>query len=230
MMGGFLRLIGAVIAYFCIATILAQAILVGRLWSSGGLDHARLVRAAAVLQGIEPPPPAASKPVSEDKAVVHTVSLKDIENSRSTRLRQLELREQSLVNGLKQIRFERDKLTAEKERFDRVYETFKQQLGEDKVDALAKGNENARLLLESIKPKQAKELIMKMLEAEEIEPVVTMLEAMPIAKRAKIAAEFKTDEEAQKLDEIVRRIRQGLPDAAIIEDTQRQLDEPASMP
>jgi hypothetical protein len=109
-----------------------------------------------------------------------------------------------------------------------VYEAFQQQLNKDKVDALAKGNENARLLLESVKPKQAKELIMKMLEAEEIQQVVTMFEAMPIAKRAKIAAEFRTEEEAQKLDEILRRIRQGLPDAAIIEDAQRQIQQPAT--
>ena len=42
-----------------------------------------------------------------------------------------------------------------------------------------------------------------------------MFEAMPIAKRAKIAAEFKTEEETKKLDEILRRIRKGLPDAAV---------------
>jgi hypothetical protein len=48
---------------------------------------------------------------------------------------------------------------------------------------------------------------------------------MPIAKRAKIVAEFKEEAETQKMDEIIRRIRQGLPDSAIIEKTQEQLGE-----
>jgi HD superfamily phosphohydrolase len=219
-----------VIAYFCIATILAQGVMIGYLWSSGRVDARRFAKAAAVLQGLNIDASTLATSSTDDDATVRTVSLSDIDESRATRLRQLELREQSLLNGLKQIRFERDKLTEERDRFERVYEKFKEQLAKDKVDALAKGNENARLLLESIKPKQAKELIMKMLEAEEIEQVVTMFGAMPIAKRAKIAAEFKTEEEAQKLDEIVRRIRQGLPEAAIIEDAQRQLQQPAATP
>src|SRR5687767_10434433 len=210
-MAKLLRFLGAVVAYFCIATVIAQAILVGHWWHSGRLDRAKLVRLAAVLQGMDVGKPPGAAPKSQQAPVVRSVSLEDIEDSSAIRLRQLELREQALLNGLKQIRFERDNLSVEKERFDRVYEKFKDQLGKDKVEALAKGNENARQLLENIKPKQAKELIMKMLAAEEIEDVVTLFESMPIAKQAKIAAEFKTDEEAQKLDEILRRVRRGLP-------------------
>lgn len=229
-MRAMLRFLGALLAYFCIATVLAQGIMLGFLWSSGRTDANRLARAAAALQGIDLVAPTPKPGGGHDEPLVRTVSLGDIDQQRATRLRQLELREQSLLNGLKQIRFERDKLTEERDRFERVYDKFSEQLAKDKVDAVTRGSENARLLLESIKPKQAKELIMKMLEAEEIEQVVIMFGAMPIAKRAKIAAEFKSEEEAQKLDEIVRRIRQGLPDAAIIEDAQRQLQPPTATP
>src|SRR5690606_22430488 len=121
-MGALLRLSGAVVAYFCIATVLAQCILLGAMWSSGRIDPQRLARAAAVLQGIELDKPGQTTATDEPQVAVRTVSLKDIEDHRATRLRELELREQSLANGLKQIRFERDKLTKEKEGFERVYE------------------------------------------------------------------------------------------------------------
>jgi hypothetical protein len=229
-MSRMLRALGAILAWFCIATLLAQAAMLAFLWNSGRLDRPKVARLAAVLQGIEVPAAGPSSQPSAQAAAVTTVSLSEIESARATRFRQLELREQSLQNALKQIRFETKNFTVEKERFDRVYSSFKEQLSKDKVDALTKGSENARLLLESIKPKQSKELIVKMLEAEETEAVVALLEAMPIAKRAKIAAEFKTEEESLKLSEILRRIRQGLPDAAIIDEAARQLEQPGATP
>ncbi len=146
------------------------------------------------------------------------------------RLRQFEVREQAAQNVLQQVRFEMDALTKKKERFDQLYTTFKEQLGQDKVTAVARGSENARLLLESVKPKQSKELIMAMIKADEIDEVVTLFGAMPITKRAKIAAEFKDEEENKKLDEILRRIRRGLPDADIIERTQQALEQSADEP
>lgn len=218
------RILGAAIAYFCIATVLAMGALVGYSWSTGLLNRDKLTQIGWVVRG-EPLPSARSPGKAE--APKSSVTLADIESSRSLRLRQLELREQAAQNVLQQVRFETDALTIAKDRFDRVYETFKKQLGQDRVAAIARGNENARLLLESIKPKQSKELIMEMLKADEIDEVVTMFEAMPIAKRAKIAAEFKTEEETKKLDEILRRIRKGLPDAAVIEQTQQNLDQTA---
>jgi hypothetical protein len=225
-MGTLLRVLGASIAYFCIATLLAQAAMLGYLSSKGWLDRQRLSLAAAVLRDGELPKAAPSLAASDGTAA--SVTLADIEAARAMRLRQFELREQATQNVLAQVRFETDQLTQAKERFDRVYQKLQEQLGKDKVTAITRGNENARLLLESIKPKQSKELIMEMLKADEIDVVVTLFDAMPIAKRAKIAAEFKTEEETKKLDEILRRTRQGLPDTAIIEETRKALEQPAA--
>jgi hypothetical protein len=227
-MGTLLRLLGAGFLYFCTATLLAQAALVGYLWSQGWLSRPKVAQMAAFVRGAELP--AATRKTSASDGPAATVTLADIETARAMRLRQFELREQAAQNVLQQVRFETDTLTKEKDRFDRVYKSFKEQLGLDKVKALEQGNENARLLLESVKPKQSKELIMAMLEADEIDEVVTLFGAMPITKRAKIAAEFKTEEETRKLDEILRRIRRGLPDAAIIEGTQQALEQAAEEP
>lgn len=224
-MGTLLRVLGAGFAYFCIATLLAQASMLGYLWSQGWLDRHKLAQISTLVRDGELPR-AAAPPAASDGTVA-TVTLADLEATRGVRLRQFELREQATQNVLTQVRFETDQLTQAKDRFDRVYETLLRQLGKDKVTAITQGNENARLLLESIKAKQSKELIMEMLKADEIDVVVTLFGAMPIAKRAKIAAEFKTEEETKKLDEILRRTRQGLPDSAIIEQTRKALEQPA---
>lgn len=228
MIGNLLRLLTAGFAYFCMATLIAQAGMVSWLWSKGLLDRERIAQVATLVRDGELPSPARSKAATPSAA--ETVTLADVDAARSMRLRQFELREQATHNVLKQVRFETEQLAKEKDRFDRVYEQFEKQLGKDRVTAITQGSENARLLLESIKPKQSKELIMEMLKADEIDEVVILFGAMPIAKRAKIAAEFKTEEETKKLDEILRRIRQGLPDATIIDQTRQTLAQPPTEP
>ena len=92
--------------------------------------------------------------------------------------------------------------------------------------ALSTGRENVRTIWENIKPKQAKEQIMEMIDKQEMNEVVTIFVAMPIAKRAKIVSEFKTAEELQKLDEIMRLIRQGVPEVNLIDKTRSQIGQP----
>lgn len=226
MIGKLLRLLTAGFACFCMATIIAQAGMLAWLSSKGLLGREKIAQVATLIREGELPSTRHAQAASAEAPP--TVTLADIEAARSLRLRQFELREQATNNVLTQVRFETEQLAREKDRFDRVYESFEKQLGKDRVTALTQGNENARLLLESIKSKQSKELIMEMLKADEIDEVVMLFGAMPIAKRAKIAAEFKTEEELKKLDEIVRRIRQGLPDAAIIDQTRQSLAQPAT--
>ena len=65
-----------------------------------------------------------------------------------------------------------------------------------------------------------------MIDKQEMNEVVTILVAMPIAKRAKIVSEFKTPDELQKLDEMLRLIRQGVPEVNLIDKTRSQIGEP----
>ena len=91
--------------------------------------------------------------------------------------------------------------------------------------SVASGKDEVRNTLENLKPKQAKALILEMLNKKEIDDVVTLLSPMPDAKRAKIFGEFKTDEEMEQLSEVLRRIRIGSPTANVPENTRQQLEQ-----
>ncbi len=72
--------------------------------------------------------------------------------------------------------------------------------------------------------------MLQMIAAGEQADVVAILSAMPIAKRAKIIGEFKTDDESKKLEEVLRLIREGVPEVKVINQTQqqfKQLEKPA---
>ena len=69
---------------------------------------------------------------------------------------------------------------------------------------------------------------MAMLAKNEIQDVVALLAPMTDGKRAKIIGEFKTPEETQKIDEVLRLIRRGEPEAGATVNARQQLG--ASLP
>jgi hypothetical protein len=211
-MGRIFSGLGALIAYLCVGTILAQLIIAGYAVSQGFLDKQKvadmlaLARGAKLSSGADTAAIAAPKPAQ-------MLSIEEIDQRRTTMTRHLELREQSVQNALAQLASERDKLLKERQTFDMLVADFRTQKERSESQQLAKGQEDTRAILENIKPKLAKDLILKMIAADEKDEVVAILSAMPISKQKKIIEQFREDE-LPKLDDILRRLRQGNGEAA----------------
>ncbi len=225
-MGRLVGMIAGLICYLSVATMLAAGAGFVYLRATGKLDEQRLARIVALLQGIETTEKPAEAPTEKKQQDVEQPSYDERDKARQLHSRQLEMRELALKTGLERIRFEQRVLTEEKDRYERLKTAFEEQLATLRDGAKSSGRENIRLIWENIKPKLAKEQILEMLEAQEINEVVAILSAVPIAKRAKIISEFKTPEEAAKLDQILRLIRQGVPETNLIDKTRAQIQEP----
>jgi hypothetical protein len=212
-MGRMLSMLGGLIAYFCVGTILAQLIIAGYAASQGFLDKQKMADMLAVARGAKLSSAADTTSDSQPKPA-QMMSIEEIDQRRTTMTRHLELREQSLQNGLAQLASEREKLLKERQTFDMLVAAFRKEKETTESQVLAKGQEDTRAILENLKPRQAKELILRMIAADEKEDVVAMLSAMPITRQVKIIGEFKTDDEQKKIDDILRLLRQGNGDAA----------------
>jgi hypothetical protein len=219
-------MLSAAFTYFCISTVLTLCLLLGYAFSKGFLEKDKVTKMIAVAQGIESPTVAGGNPADAIKPseTQEQPSLEDIEKRRAVQVRNLELREQALQAGIERVKFEERKLSDEKEQYDQITNAFQKQLDELHSGALATGRENIRLIWENIKPKQAKEQILQMMQANEQDDVVAILSAMPIGKRAKIIGEFKTDDESKKLEVILDLIRRGMPDAKMVNRTEEQVN------
>ena len=222
MISRLLALAASAVVYFCVATCIAEAIIVGYVCSAWQLDRRKMIQILAVAHGIDlagtgreaetgqPPPP-------------EQVSLEQISQARALHVRHLELREQALKSALDQLRFEQQKLADERKRYDKQKEDFEAKLLAVQEEAQGSGVAQLTAIMEKIKAKQAKQQILQMLEDNEINQVVLLLSGMQDSKRAKIIGEFKTPEESDKLAEVLRRIRDGVPEAGLAEDAQKQL-------
>ena len=74
-----------------------------------------------------------------------------------------------------------------------------------------------------MKPRQAKEQIVLMMDAGSLKDVVALISAMAPAKRSKLLAEFKTPDENERLAKILKLIRTGEPELTLIDDAKTKL-------
>ncbi len=212
-------------AYLCVATVLATGATALYLRANGVLTDDKLRQMAMAFQGNAPLETERAQPKETKQQEDEQPSYEDREQARDLRARNLELREQALNSRLDLVRSEQRALMVDKDRHERLKTAFKDQLASLRDVTLSSGRENVRLIWENIKPKQAKEQMLQMLAANEINEVVAILSAMPIERRAKIVSEFKTADEAAKLDEMLRLIREGVPEATLIDKTLNQVEQ-----
>ena len=122
------------------------------------------------------------------------------------------MREQAVSTGLERIRFEQQQLDGQEQRINGLEKSIKSTLNIKLDKAKEKGLLDTQAMIEAMPPKMAKERLLQMMDASETNDVITLLSSMDSSKRAKIIAEMKTDEDGKKLDEILRLMRQGMPD------------------
>jgi hypothetical protein len=225
-----LRWLGALFVAFAIGTVISLAVVGTMLWWKGVLTDERLFGMLAALQGIKPPPPPSITGLDTD---AEQPSFDQILHSRMRASLDLDLRENAIDKSLGDLRTIEKALHSESTRLDSWKQSFDERLASLQTAATEAALLEVQRTLEAIQPKQAKEQIVKMLQDpktdvdDPMEDIVRILKAMPLDKRKKILAEFKTPEEVEKLHEILRVVRLGGSDADLLRETRGQLQQQA---
>jgi hypothetical protein len=216
----------ALFACFCVATVIAEAIIAGLLvfrWHFDGDRFAKtLLAAKGELPTAESPPPEKPKEPSSSEQI----SFDQILEARVVKEKDLQLREQALASSLAQLGLDQRKLVDEESRYKKQRTDYEKKLAAALDAAKTTGVENARRILQTLKPTQSKEFLIGMLNNRQLSDVVTLLSEMPDAKRAKILSEFKSPEETKKAESIFDMIRRGSPEGPLADQAKEQLASP----
>lgn len=226
MLGRLLAVAAAIVAAICVATVIAEGLMLAYLHSRGKLDEPTMQKMLAVASGVEIAPSRAARAAQEAESAREQASLEDVARERALKSRDLELREQALNDSAAIVKTEYAKLVDEKDRYERIKAAFRAQLDEIREGSLAENRETARAILENMKAKQAKDQVLRMVKEGEMKDVIKILSLMPGTKRKKILDEFKTDEEAQTLAEILKQIREGVPETNLVDEAEQSLAQP----
>lgn len=226
--------------YGSVATVLALLLSSGYLWMRFGADKEKVFRVMTAVYNVDTSEMEAQQAIAEQRGAHEELAYEEVLNERANRSLDQDLRQQAIGNGLADLRLLQRDLIEERRRYDLLKNAFDAEL--KNLKSVAKDNAivELQLTLESIKPRQAKEQLVRMLpeafgqtdfselpeeDRKTIIDVVAILKAMPIDKRKKLLAEFKTEEEARQLAELLRLIRLGVPEVKLIDETRNRLQE-----
>ncbi len=205
-MGKLLGMFGAVMVYFCVASVITLAMLLVYAKTRGFLEPDKVATMLAVARGDALP----NKTGDAAKSVKETsknATYEELEQFRQLRERNLELREQAMRNQRDLLAGERLKLQSAIEQFSDDKQEYAKNLIDNQDKAIQQGRDNIRQLWETVKPKLAKELMLSMIDKGELNEVAAITRDMAIVKQAKIVAEFKDDADRAKLDDLLRLLR-----------------------
>lgn len=207
----------SVFAAFCVATVLTQMILFGYFLTRGAVNADTMTKVIALLNGIDISGNRLQQILrqSEDR---EQPDFDDILEARKMESYDMDLRLRSEKEFSDELSVKLAELTDERERFDERREAFQRELDEILKGEQKKGLQDVQRTLQSLDAVQAKEQLLIMYDDERIDDVVTIVQAMSTDKRKDILAEFVTKEESTKLAEILRRIGDGMPVTALINE------------
>lgn len=203
-------------AAFCVGTCLTQLVFLGYFAAQGNLNSATMTKIVALLNGIDITGNRLQQMLMESEGREQP-DFAEILEARKMESLDLDMRLRSQKEFRNELSVMLASLRAERKRFDERREAFDRRLQELTDGARDEGLKEVQQTLQALEPEQAKEQLLKMHDAERIDEVVNILQAMPIDKRKDILAEFVTADEAEKLHEILRRIGEGLPITSLID-------------
>ena len=212
-----LRLFGA----FCVATILAQCIVLGLSAYRGNLNGDTILQGFALLNGIDITGKRLEDAIRNGREAP-IPSYEDVTKERAQKSLNLDMRERSIKLAKDQLEAKHRELQLEITNFDSRKDAFY-----SKLDELNKGIEDSSLkdvrrTLESLPPEQSKDQLLKLIKDGQMTDVVAIVKGMPADKSKKILGEFLETEESEKLHEILRELRKGEPTKSLIDQARNQ--------
>lgn len=208
---------------FCVATVLAQAIVVGMAAANGNLKADTLYKGLALLNGIDISGDELKKMLDDFHATPNP-KYEDVENERARLDKNLVMRERAIRLAAEEYESLRASLQAQEASFDRRTKEFYEVLDKQEADLLDEGLRVVQVTLESLAADQAKEQLLMMVKDDRLDDVVAILKGMPADARKKIMGEF-TDaakKEPDVLHEIMMRMRAGEPGVSVIRNARQQ--------
>ncbi|WP_235951308.1 hypothetical protein [Crateriforma spongiae] len=215
-----MKLILRVFTAFCIGTVITQMIMLGYFASTGSLSHETGVKVVALLNGIDISGNRLQK-ILRDAEEREQPDFEEILEARRLEGMNMDLRLRSQKRARDELSEQMAVLVEETQVFDGRIQSINDEIARVKAGIRDQGAIERQQTIQSLEADAAKDQLLRIYDDEKIDDVVGIIKAMPIDKRSEILAEFETEDEKDKLHEIIRRIGDGQPETTAIEQAGR---------
>lgn len=212
-----MRLVLRLFVAFCIATVLAQAIILGMSAAKGNLKAETFTKVAALVNGIDISGEKLQR-VLDDYRRAPTPRYEDVLSERANQNLDLQMREESVARMQKDATEKLEEFKTMEAAFNERLAEFYKMLDLEKAAVLEKSLTDVKRTLESMAPDQAKDQMLKLYKSGQKSEVIAILKAMPADKSKKIVGEFVGEDESQQLNEMLMMMLRGEPTTGLLEN------------
>ena len=219
-MGFLIRLFAA----FCVATVIAQLLIVGLMASKGNLDATTLTQALALVNGVDVSGEQLMK-TFEQARQLPTPSYDEVLKQRAQMNLELQNQQDAIGREKDMVSKMLAELISKSTEFDRRRQEFFAKVDQMEKKLVEESLQQVQRTIEELPADQAKDQLIRLLEVERMDDVVAIVKVMDPAKRKKILGEFAERAETDKLHLLLMRMLAGEPTASLIEDQRKGLAE-----
>jgi len=225
-MNAIIRILLPLVGYLCVATVITALLGYGYLRSNGKLDDEQLFRIVALLHGIDLEKFAQQDQTNQDNIPPEETSYAQRQMQRDIMMRQFEAKQEDLRRNLDGFNYQLRQVNDATIRYEAVRQDVKNFLQEQKTRILKEGPASVRAQLEKLDPKkQAKPLILDMVEEGRMDDVILLLGGMKTRNREAILKTFISEKELDTLHEIQSRMMSGEPAKPKIDEAIETLNQ-----
>lgn len=224
-MGKIIDIAIGLVAYFCVATVITLALLVGYFWHSDQLNSDKVFRIVALLQDVDLQQLATTQQKkSGDEVPPQEPSLNEVVHHQQVQDRNFEAKQLALQTGKKAYDDTLQKVIERIDRYDRMVQDIQTRLNQQEKLTTQENVAKVVSQLEQVKPEVGKDSLMKWIEEDHMDDAILLMSKMSENKLAKILKTFQTEKELGKLHEIHRRIISGGPETSKLQQALGELD------
>ncbi|MEO1498040.1 MAG: hypothetical protein AAFV43_12915 [Planctomycetota bacterium] len=223
-----MRLLLALVGYLCTATVVAAALGVGYLWQSEQLTDEKVFRMVAIVHDIDIDGVSSDdEPSLPLETPDEEPSLDEMKRMRQLDRRDFEVRKNLLDRGSSEFQYLLDQLVVARGRYDAMAQELNERIQQEKDLLSRESIQNVVRNLKSIKPTEAKEVLLQFLDTG-MDPekkqagkdkVIRLLNALPADTAEGILKKFKTPEELTILHDLLDDMLSGGAQKRVLDET-----------
>lgn len=223
-MSKLIDMVFGLIAYFCVATVITLALIVGYLWHNDQLTNEKLFRVMAVMQDVDLQKISAAEKKSPDEVPPAEPSVNEVMHHQQLMDRNFEVKQLALERGKQEYNARWQLLVDKTDRYDQLARSWQARLKQEQELTTQQNTATVVNQLQQLVPEKAKEQLMLFIDEDKMDDAILLMSKMSESKLAKILKTFETEKELAKLHEIQRRILRSGTDNKDLENALNQLD------
>jgi hypothetical protein len=201
-----IALLVSLIGYFCVATVITIALIVGYLWHTDQLNQQKAFRIVALLQDVDLQQLAEAQRKSGDDVPPEEPSLDTMLHHQQIQDRNFEVKQLALERGRQEYDHRLQLLKEQTDRYDRLATEWQSRW---KKEAELTTQENlAKVVaqIEQLRADNGKAMLLRWIDEGRMDDAILLMSKMSENKLGRILKTFETEEELSKLHEIHQKI------------------------